>query len=417
MNGLTLRALRRLSLSCLPFLALACGGSATSVDADGSMGGGAGGNGGGTGGGRGGASGGKGGSSSGGAAGGKGGGSSGGAAGGKGGGSSGGAAGGKGGGSSGGAAGQTSTGAAWRPFSASSPWNTPIAASPAIDPNSSAMIADFSTISGQTSFWINIQTYSIPVYWVDSTTTPLVTVVAALGGTGFRGGAADDSVPGGTGTAPIPTGAMPAAGTDMHLAIIDRAKGIEWGMWDAVPPGTNWTAGEASTMDLTGSGIRPATNINSASQPWWAGHGARACGFPLIAGLITEDDVKSGAIEHALVVAYLHIRPSLYTPPASTGQGGTATTTGILCGGQIQLDPALDVTTLGLSKTGLMIAKALQKYGAFVGDLSGATSLYADASPTAQAYWNGLLANDEAAKIPLNRFRVLKVGTTYDNMN
>ncbi|MEP6653663.1 MAG: hypothetical protein ABJA82_09910 [Myxococcales bacterium] len=62
--------------------------------------------------------------------------------------------------------------------------------------------------------------------------------------------------------------------------------------------------------------------------------------------------------------------------------------------------------------------RALQEYGAFVGDYSGAVSLYAEASPEAQAVWGGgSLTNETAGKIPLNRFRVLKLGITYDNMN
>jgi hypothetical protein len=170
-------------------------------------------------------------------------------------------------------------------------------------------------------------------------------------------------------------------------------------------------------MDLTSDGVRPPTN----DSPWWAGQGARACGFPLIAGLITVDEVKTGKIEHPLVLAYPHIRSRYYTPPASSAQGTTSDaiqTRGVECGGQIQLDPTLDLSTLGLSSTGLMIARALQTYGAFVGDYSGAISLYADESATAQAYWStGLLGNGEVNKIPLTRLRVLKLGTTYDNNN
>jgi hypothetical protein len=305
----------------------------------------------------------------------------------------------------------------WRPFADTSLWNTPIAAGAAVDPASAAMIADFSSISGQTAFWINIQDYSVPVYWVDSTAAATVTVMASLGGSGFRTGAASDSVPAGSGPAPIPAGAMAAAGTDRHLAIVDRVTRVEWGFWDAASATGGWTAGEASTMDLAGSGARPPERNN----PWWAGHGPRACGFALIAGLITVDEMRAGSIEHALVVAYPHIRSRYYTPPASSAQGTTTdaiATRGILCGGRIQLDPTLDVSTLGLSASGVIIARALQKYGAFVGDYSGAVSLYGDASATAQAAWTaGLLANGEAAKIPLNRFRVLTIGTTYDNMN
>ena len=279
------------------------------------------------------------------------------------------------------------------------------------------MITDFSTVSGQTVFWINIQNYSVPLYFVDSNTTPSVTVTASLGGTGFRMGAADDSVAGGKGPAPIPSGAMPGAGSDKHLAIIDKALAMEWGFWDADKSTGSWTAGEASTMDLSGSGVRPPEH----NSPWWAGHGPRACGFPLVAGLITADDIRAGAIEHALVIAHPHFRSRFYTPPASTAQGTTTdaiSTRGILCGGHIQLDPTLDVTTLGLSPAGLIIARALQKYGAYMGDYSGAVSLSADESATAMTYWNGgVLDGSTAQPIPLNRFRVLAIGTTYDNMN
>jgi hypothetical protein len=307
--------------------------------------------------------------------------------------------------------------AAWRPFADTSPWNTPIAANASVDPDSAALITDFSTIPGQTAIWINIQDYSVPVYWIDSTATANVTVTASLGGTGFRTGAASDSVAGGMGLAPIPAGALPAAGTDRHLAIVDKLARIEWGFWDATMSGAGWTAGQASTMDLAGSGVRPPERNN----PWWAGHGPRACGYPLIAGLITKEDIGTGSIEHALVIAYPHIRSRYYTPPASTAQGTTSdalATRGIPCGGRIQLDPTLDVAALGLSPTPRMIVVALQRYGAFVGDYSGAVSLYADSSPDAQALWDTLyLPSDALSAIPLSRFRVLTLGTAYDNMN
>jgi len=65
-----------------------------------------------------------------------------------------------------------------------------------------------------------------------------------------------------------------------------------------------------------------------------------------------------------------------------------------------------------------MIARALQTYGAFVGDYSGAISLCADALATAQAYWSsGVLDTGEVNKIPLTSLRVLKLGTTYDDNN
>jgi len=331
---------------------------------------------------------------------------------------SGGAGAGTGGAATGGAAGGGATSGVWRPFSSTSPWNTPIPSNPTIDPSSATFISDLSSLTGQgqQALSVNIQGFSIPVYYVDAT-VPFVNVMADLGGTGFRTGAPDEGDVSGSGTAPIPAGATPAAGTDRHLCVVDQAAEMSWDLYNANDGSSGWTAGLAASMDLTSDGVRPPTN----NSPWWAGQGARACGFPLIAGLITVDEVKAGKIEHALIIAYPHVRSRYYTPPASSAQGTTTDaiqTRGVECGGQIQLDPSLDLSTLGLSSTGLMIAKALQTYGAFVGDYSGAISLYADESATAQAYWStGALGNGEVSNIPLTSLRVLKLGTTYDNNN
>lgn len=65
------------------------------------------------------------------------------------------------------------------------------------------------------------------------------------------------------------------------------------------------------------------------------------------------------------------------------------------------------------------MARALQDYGAYVGDYSGAMSLYADNSPTAMAEWNGGLLDTYAfdGVLDLTSFRVLELGTLYDNGN
>jgi hypothetical protein len=63
--------------------------------------------------------------------------------------------------------------------------------------------------------------------------------------------------------------------------------------------------------------------------------------------------------------------------------------------------------------------QALQEYGAYVGDFSGAISLYGDGSADAQAIWNsGVLDTYELLdKIDLASFRVIKLGPLYDNGN
>jgi hypothetical protein len=307
-------------------------------------------------------------------------------------------------------------GGAWRPFSDDSPWNTMIPADPELDPESAAMIADMETSSPWGEHLdVNIAGYSIPLYWAGAD-TPRVEVLCNIGGMGFTG----DNGMNATAMVPMPAGAAPDPESDHHLLIVDLDDNLEWGMWNASNDGGTWTCGLGANIDLLGTGVRPPANDNPT---WYTSHGARACGFPLVAGLIRTAEIEAGRIDHALVFAYPHIRSGWYTPPASTGQarvGDDAVSwRGVPCGGRIQLDPAIDLDSLGLSRSGRIIALALQEYGAYVGDYSGALSLYAENSPEAQAVWaSGVLDTYELMDIiDMAWFRVIRPGTLYDNGN
>jgi hypothetical protein len=306
-------------------------------------------------------------------------------------------------------------GGAWRPFSPDSPWNTPIPAKPDLDPDSAALVADLAQSSPfGVHLDVNIAGYSIPLYFADAS-TPTFTVVADYGGTGWSGTDGRNA----TGTMPIPAGAAPDPESDHHLLVVDRTRQLEWGCWNMQLMGGAWHAGLCATADLSGTGVRtPITQAN----PWYLAAGARACGFPLVAGLIRTDEIAAGRIEHALVLAYPHIRAGWFTPPASTGQGrvgdNAVSTRGIPCGGRVQLDPSVSLDVPGLSRSARILLRALQEYGAFVGDYSGAISLYAENSPVAQAYWQGVMDTYELqGKLDFNSLRVLRSAPLYDNGN
>lgn len=304
-------------------------------------------------------------------------------------------------------------GPAWRPFGADSPWNTPIAANPEIEPDSAGLIADFIGSSP----WgphldVNIPEYSIPLYWADASTTSY-RVLADYGGDGWSGNDGANA----SGMMPIPAGAAPDSAADHHLLVIDLERNLEWGCWNMSGQDGQWRAGLCATADLSGSGVRPPATV----APWNRAAGARACGFPLIAGLIRAEEIQAGRIDHALVVAYPHVRAGYFTPPASTWQGangaGAVSSRGIPCGGRIQFDPTVDIDALPLGRSGRIIMRALQEYGAYVGDASGALSLYAENAPAAQAYFaNGVLDMYELnGKIDLTRFRVIRIALLYGN--
>ena len=276
------------------------------------------------------------------------------------------------------------------------------------------MIADFAVSSpyGQ-KLDVNMKQWSIPLFYADAS-TPRVQVRADLGGLGFASSDGSNA----TAMVPIPPEAMADAMDDGSMAIIDRVNLIEWDFYQGRKDGNGWRCTLCANISLTGTGVRPFKPTNPT---WYTSHGTRACGFPLVAGLIRAEAVRAGRIDHALAIAYPHIRAGLYTPPASTAQvriGDQAIKTrGIPCGGRIQLDPTLNLDSLGLSAAAKVVARALQEYGAFVGDFSGGMSLYADNSPRARAEFAGVLSDYDMAAIDLRRFRVLKLGPLTDDGN
>jgi hypothetical protein len=301
----------------------------------------------------------------------------------------------------------------WRPFNAQSPWNIAIEAGAAADRESASMIDDWKSSSTfGPKLGVNKDGFSIPLFWADAN-TPKTMVQCQVGGSGFDSEDGTDA----TASIPMPDAAQPDPLSDRHLLIVDRDKRREWGMWNATHDERGWQCGVGAEMDLDGDGVRPPAETN---ETWYTSHGPRACGFPLIAGLIRPEEIEAGRIDHALVVAYPHIRAGIYTPPASTAQNRVGDeaikTRGIPCGGRIQLDPELDLDSLALSAGAKVIARALQEYGAFVGDYSGSLSLYADNAPEALERWRELPI-DDVSSLDASRFRVLQLGELYDNGN
>jgi hypothetical protein len=275
----------------------------------------------------------------------------------------------------------------WRPFSDDSPWNIPIPPDPEIDPNSDAMIAEFHK-SWYPAFWTNIYTYTVPV-WTANSSTPEYKVTCTHGYCGPE----FDNVP-------IPDEAVPDPGSDAHMLILDFERHKSWDMFRAEKSQDgSWKAEFGTTFDLNGDGVKP--------YGWGS---ARGSGFPLAAGLIYVDEVKAGHIRHALVMAYDWPRDCLVYP-ASTNCGLSSDQNAIPIGGRLQLDPSLDLDTLGLSPGAKVVARAMQEYGLYVGDNGWGLSLFAESYyGKPEDPWAGLLSENDLVNIPIDRLRVLKLG-------
>jgi hypothetical protein len=146
-------------------------------------------------------------------------------------------------------------GSVWRPFNASSPWNTPIGASPALEADSASLISAFirSTPFGD-HLDVNIARFSIPLYQANAS-TPLQTVAVGLGGEGWGAGGL-----GASGPMPIPAGATPDEASDAHMAVITADRTREYGCFNMNFNRSRagaWYADLCAISDLTGSGVRP----------------------------------------------------------------------------------------------------------------------------------------------------------------
>ena len=299
---------------------------------------------------------------------------------------------------------------AWRPFAADSPWNTPIPANPAIDAQSKALISDF---AGNGSLYINIAEWSVPVYYVDMDETPKHEVLDLYPGRYGRGFEPPREIP-------IPEGAQSAGpeGGLGYIAIVDQARNLEWDMRQAHQRDDGrWFAGFGAITNLRGSGVsRPWTDVE---QPNLAAS-ALESGLPLTAGLIRVDEVKSGRIPHALMFAYPGARTDGFISPASTASppadiADAPEPTGMPLGARIQLDPAFDVEGSALSREGKIIARALQEYGAYLGESAGGNVLFAESAPMQLEAWDGMLDSTElqavfTPQMMVKHFRLIEMG-------
>jgi len=157
----------------------------------------------------------------------------------------------------------------------------------------------------------------------------------------------------------LPVGACPSPDTDGYLAVF-QPDGWVLDVYSAVVLSDHRVVGTvASWIDARGDGTG-----------WW--NGRRASMLPSFAGLIRTGELSGGRIPHALAV---QMPPALLTEVAmwpayafdrNSGYSGT-----LPMGALLAIPPSVDVRTLGLSPTGLVVARAAQDYGVYAVDRGG----------------------------------------------
>ncbi len=186
----------------------------------------------------------------------------------------------------------------------------------------------------------------------------------------------------------IPLNAAPTAGDDRTMVFYDQTQpGKVFCYWDVnFNNGTNvaggLNAGFGATFDTTGDGF---------SAPSW---NPGQMDYDYNAGVINNYDLANGAIDHALRITLSDEAEKM--PPGSNYfttnipwpddhvdyNGPTAYTGNIVAGSTFGIPKSVNINNLGLSAGGLMLAKALQNYGAIWKDSGGSDQFTVFADPT-----------------------------------
>lgn len=234
--------------------------------------------------------------------------------------------------------------AAHSPFDVTSPWRQTIANDPAVDPNSAAMIA---AVQRKPALIANLVAYGIPIYEASpgAPTFGVVCTETQWGVCPFAGW-----------PVVIPDAAKPNLGADGAMVTIDRAGGMIFEFWQAAKVNQQWSASWGAVNSLGGSG--------------WGG-AATGAGASRLGGVIRVAEIAAGVIPHALALQTANACPT-FRAPAVKSDGRSGHKDCIPEGALLQLDPSIDLTNLGLTPGELAVATAMQRYGGYVMDRSGA---------------------------------------------
>lgn len=257
------------------------------------------------------------------------------------------------------------------PFSSTSVWNIGIgsAATWGTSGNPDVVLLRTATMTFASA------AFSLPIYF-GGPSDPLVTVSCAGGG---QDGDWPFSV-----SMHVPIGATPATGSDHHMILFDSTQpNMAVSIWGAtLTNGVNVTGGITSglgaKLDLTLNGISRSAGDYLGTDDY-------------LGGMITSYDLAQGAITHAVRISIDvgSTKPANMVDGSTTGvpwpnyfedffgpEVYTGGTNGILAGSTFGIPASVNLATLGLTAGGLILATALQKYGAIWRDSGGGSHTF-----------------------------------------
>jgi hypothetical protein len=206
----------------------------------------------------------------------------------------------------------------------------------------------------------------------------------------------------------IPEGARPDPTGDAAMSVFDIERGLVYGLHKASYDAQHdaWSACGGTVYYLDSNGLAGA--LAGSDETRNRGHR----GVPPPTFAVRLDEVEWGSIEHVLKIAVNtasldHVFPMVGSDGESTHPSAPPE------GARLRIKPTIELETLGLSPPALVIARALQRYGAVIGDQSGSSLTLKLENTVAEGLgqlWRGVLSANSLSAIPLDAYEVIRLG-------
>jgi hypothetical protein len=254
----------------------------------------------------------------------------------------------------------------YRAFQPGSWWNTPLPDNAPLDPHGARILHYMRSAPQNGGGCLRLAgagngQWGTPVYWARSS-DPTYDVRGVVNG------------PPELHHLRIPTQAEPADNNDGSMTIYDLQKGYVVALTNAQYHSWNntWTASGGSVTYLRSNGLAAATGRSNDPRNRGTHRGNNGATMA-----VQYNDVSAGAVRHVLKVALgpeassRHVFPMVGSDGEYHGNNPAVPPEGL----RLRIKPSVDLNRLGLPKQALIIARALQRYGFYIGDSGGSTAL------------------------------------------